>query len=374
MHVTAMNLAQLQRQPLSSGVRRFVTLGLLLSVLCRTADAAGSEVSMQAAQAKALGVQAKTVVPATEAVTELSGKLSLPVRQQQLLSAPVDGLVTAVLVDEGDAVRVGQPLLRLRSTQLPALQREHRQAEGQLAQAERGLRRDEQLLAEGLVAASRVEQSRHEVQMARLAAAQQRQLVGQALAGASMDASGELVIKASDTQHVTERMVELGQRVEVATPLFKLARLDELLVDVQLAPELARQVSLGREVWVRQGDGVEVKGQVVSVGARVNEGNQGVTVRAALKQLGGSALRPGQWVSVRMQLGGRAHSVPEAALVSLPSGGEGVFLEVGAGRYRLVGVRVVGRQAAQASVALTGLSDEAKVVVRGTAALKALLP
>lgn len=328
---------------------------------------------MQAAQAKALGVQAQPVAPAAEAVTELSGKLSLPVRQQQLLSAPVDGLVTAVLVDEGDAVRAGQPLLRLRSTQLPALQREHRQAEGQLAQAERGLRRDEQLLAEGLVAASRVEQSRHEVQMARLAAAQQRQLVGQALAGASMDASGELVIKATATQHVTERMVELGQRVEVATPLFKLARLDELLVDVQLAPELARQVSLGREVWVRQGDGVEVKGQVVSVGARVNEGNQGVTVRAAVKQVGG-ALRPGQWVSVRMQLGGRSHSVPEAALVSLPSGGEGVFLEVGAGRYRLVGVRVVGRQAAQSSVALTGLSDEAKVVVRGTAALKALLP
>lgn len=369
-----MNLAQLDHQPLSGRARRFVTLGLFLSVLCSAASAAGGEVAMQAAQAKALGVQAQTVAPATEAVTELSGKLSLPVRQQQLLSAPVDGLVTAVLVDEGDAVRAGQPLLRLRSTQLPALQREHRQAEGQLAQAERGLRRDEQLLAEGLVAASRVEQSRHEVQMARLAAAQQRQLVGQALAGASMDASGELVIKASATQHVTERMVELGQRVEVATPLFKLARLDELLVDVQLAPELARQVSLGREVWVRQGDGVEVKGQVVSVGARVNEGNQGVTVRAALKQLGGSALRPGQWVSVRMQLGGRAHGVPEAALVSLPSGGEGVFLEVGAGRYRLVGVRVVGRQAAQASVALTGLSDEAKVVVRGTAALKALLP
>lgn len=369
-----MNLAQLERQPLWGRAWLFASLGLLLGVLCSGAGAAGGEVAMQAAQAKALGVQAQPVAPAAEAVTELSGKLSLPVRQQQLVSAPVDGLVTAVLVDEGDAVRAGQPLLRLRSAQLPSLQRDHRQAEGQLAQAERGLRRDEQLLAEGLVAASRVEQSRHEVQMARLAAAQQRQLVGQALAGASVDASGELVIKASAAQHVTERMVELGQRVEVATPLFKLARLDELLVDVQLAPELARQVAQGREVWVRQGDGQEVKGQVVSVGARVNEGNQGVTVRAAFKQVAGTTLRPGQWVSVRMQLGGRAHSVPEAALVSLPSGGEGVFLEVGAGRYRLAGVRVVGRQAAQASVAVTGLSDEAKVVVRGTAALKALLP
>ncbi len=125
-----MNLAQLERQPLLGRAWLFASLGLLLGVLCSGAGAAGGEVAMQAAQAKALGVQAQPVAPAAEAVTELSGKLSLPVRQQQLLSAPVDGLVTAVLVDEGDAVRAGQPLLRLRSTQLPNLQREHRQAEG----------------------------------------------------------------------------------------------------------------------------------------------------------------------------------------------------------------------------------------------------
>ena len=347
-----------------------IAAGVLLSV--QPAWSADGEVTMQPAQAQALGVQVQAVAPATEAVTTLSGKLSLPARLQQVVAAPFDGLVTAVLVDEGDAVRAGQPLLRLRSTQLPSLQREHRQAESQLAQAERHLKREEQLLAEGLVAASRVDQARHEAQLARLAATQQRQLVGQVVAGASVDANGELVIKATAAQQVMERMVELGQRVEGAAPLFRLARLDELLVDVQMAPELAHQVAPGRTVWVRQGDGAEVTGQVVSVGARVNEGNQGVSVRARLKPKAGSELRPGQWVSVRVQLNSRAHSVPESVLVSLARGGEGVFVEVGAGRYRLMGVRVVGRQAS--TVAVSGLSDGAKVVVRSTAALKALLP
>lgn len=375
MPTAAMNPAHPTRQPRSgrSWITVFTaTLAVIGMLGAQTARSADGEVSMQPAQAQSLGVQVQAVAPATEAVTTLSGKLTLPPRLQQVVAAPVDGLVTAVLVDEGDAVRAGQPLLRLRSTQLPALQREHRQAESQLAQAERNLKRDEQLLAEGLVAASRVEQSRHEAQLARLAATQQRQLVGQVVAGASVDANGELVIKASAAQQVMERMVELGQRVEGAAPLFKLARLDEMLVDVQMAPELARQVAPGRAVWVRQGEGAEVSGQVVSVGARVNEGNQGVSVRARLKPAAGSDLRPGQWVSVRLQLNARAHTVAESALVSLAQGGEGVFVEAAPGRYRLVGVRVLGRQAT--TVAVSGLSDGARVVVRGTAALKALLP
>jgi len=329
---------------------------------------------MQPAQAKALGVQVQAVGPASAAVTEVSAKVSLPARAQQLVSAPLDGLVTAVLVDEGDVVRPGQPLLKLRSTQLPALQKDLRQAEGQLAQAERAWRRDEQLLAEGLIASARLEQSRHEAEMARLAAAQQRQLVGQALAGAEVDARGELLIKAPAAQQVSERMVALGQRVEVATPLLKLARLDELTLDVQLAPELARQVAVGAAVWVRQADGAERQGRVVAVGAKVNEGNQGVLVRASLKPSPGSDLRPGQWVPTRLELSGRAHRVPEAALVSLPQGGEGVFVEVAPGRFQLVSVRLAGRQAAEATVSVSGLNDGAKVVARGTAALKALLP
>jgi multidrug efflux pump subunit AcrA (membrane-fusion protein) len=162
--------------------------------------------------------------------------------------------------------------------------------------------------------------------------------------------------------------------VEVATPLFKLSRLDELMVDAQLAPDLARQVAIGAAVWVRQGEGAEQQGRVVSVGAKVNEGNQGVRVRASLVPAPRSDLRPGQWVSLRLALGGRTHRVPEAALVSLPGGGEGVFVEVAAGRFQLLGVRVMGRQTAQAMVSVSGLSDEAKVVSRGTAALKALLP
>jgi len=374
MHVPAQRNVSFIRSVSRRHAWHGLLVGLGLGWGAAVSVAGPLEVTLQATQAKALGVQAQRIEPISQVVTELPGLLSLPVRAQQVVSAPLDGLVTAVLVDEGDAVRAGQPLLKLRSAQLPLLQKEHRQAAGQLALAERGLRRDEQLYAEGLIAAARLEQSRHDVQMAGLVASQQRQLLGQALAGAGVDAVGDVVIQATAAMQVTDRMVEIGQRVQAAMPLFKLARLDELLVDVSVTPALARQVVPGSALWVDSGDGADLKGQVMSVGARVNEGNQGVLVRASLKPSPRSPLKPGQWVTVRMALAGRAHRVPEAALVSMSRGGEGVFVARAAGRYELRSVVVMGRQAAQATVSVSGLNDDETVVVKGTAALKALLP
>lgn len=327
---------------------------------------------LQPAQVKALGVMSDGVSPAGEAAATLSGLLGLPVSQQQLVVSPLDGLVTAVLVDEGDVVRAGQPLLRLRSAQLSSLLREQRQAESLQALAERGLQRDEKLLAEGLIPASRLDQARHDVQVARLAARQQRQLMGQVLDGASMDGKGELVIQATGAQQVLSRTVELGQRVDAATPLLKLGRLGEFTVDVQVPSAMARLLEVGRPVWVRQGEGPESQGRVTSVGGRVSEGNQTVLIKAMFKPAPDARLRPGQWVSVRLQTRGRSHLVAEAALVSLPQGGEGVFLDQGEGRYSLQAVQVLGREPGR--VWVSGLVDGAKVVVRGTAALKALLP
>ncbi|MFX8641147.1 hypothetical protein ABTM21_20020, partial [Acinetobacter baumannii] len=82
---------------------------------------------------------------------------------------------TAIQVDHGAQVRQGQWLVRLRSTQAQVLRRDAQQASSQHALAERSLQRDEQLMAEGLIAQSRLDQSRTQARVARLAAQQQQQ-------------------------------------------------------------------------------------------------------------------------------------------------------------------------------------------------------
>jgi len=335
-------------------------------------------VSIQAAQARALGLSVTQVAPSSLATVSYPAQLRLPASRQQLLAAPVAGLVTAIEVDAGASVRQGQGLIRLRSTQAQALRSEARMAQSQQELAERNLQRDEKLLAEGLIPRSRHEQSQHDARVARLNAQQQQQAVAQALGGAKAHAQGDLVLVAPLSGQVTELLVEVGQRVDAAAPLLKVANVEELMVELQVPAQQARGVQVGQGVSlvdeaVAGGGGATHSGRVSSVSATLDERTQSLTVRALVRQGPTGQLRPGQWLQARLQQGGEGHVLPEAALITLPaSAGLAVFVEEAVGRYRLQPVGLLGRQGSQVSV--SGLPGEVKVVTRGTAALKALLP
>ncbi|MBH2016546.1 MAG: efflux RND transporter periplasmic adaptor subunit [Burkholderiales bacterium] len=337
-------------------------------------------VGIQAAQVRALGLSVVQVAPASQSAVSYPAQLKLPASRQQVLAAPVSGLVTAIQVDAGATVRQGQGLVRLRSTQAQALRSEARAAQSQQELAERNLQRDEKLLAEGLIPRSRHEQSQHDARVARLNAQQQQQAVAQALGGAKAHAQGDLVLVAPLNGQVTELMVEVGQRVDAAAPLLKVASVEELLVELQVPAQQARGVQVGQGVSLvdEAGGGTGVgaashSGRVSSVGATLDERTQSLTVRARVRQGPAGQLRPGQWLQARLQQGGEGHVLPEAALITLPaSPGLAVFVEEAVGRYRLQPVKLLGRQGADVSV--SGLGGAVKVVTHGTAALKALLP
>ena len=361
-----------------------LTLTGALALALLAADAARAQkpvvVSIQAAQARALGLSVTQVAPSSLATVSYPAQLRLPASRQQLLAAPVAGLVTAIEVDAGASVRQGQGLIRLRSTQAQALRSEARMAQSQQELAERNLQRDEKLLAEGLIPRSRHEQSQHDARVARLNAQQQQQAVAQALGGAKAHAQGDLVLVAPLSGQVTELLVEVGQRVDAAAPLLKVANVEELMVELQVPAQQARGVQVGQVVSLvgeagggAGGGGATHSGRVSSVSATLDERTQSLTVRALVRQGPTGQLRPGQWLQARLQQGGEGHVLPEAALITLPaSAGLAVFVEEAVGRYRLQPVGLLGRQGADVSV--SGLGGEVKVVTRGTAALKALLP
>lgn len=373
---------------LSQGVRQRFGQGLASVLACVAVSACAAApaegLNLTAQQVAALGVTSVPLSQSAQGGLTVSAQLRLPAQQQQVLAAPVSGLVTAIQADTGAQVRQGQWLVRLRSTQAQALRRDALQAGSQQELAERSLQRDEQLMSEGLIAQSRLDQSRTQARVARLTAQQQQQAVGQALGSAQVSPNGEITLVAPMSGQVAELMVSVGQRVEEAAPLLKLANLQELSVELQVPVQQAQGLQAGQTVQVllagrsaAPGSG-ELVATVVSIAPLLDERTQSVTVRARLRQTASGSLRPGQWVQARLQTSSALPLLPESAIVTLSASGEqAVFIEEAPGRYRLQKVKTLGRQGSD--MVVQGLPETSagaaplRIVTRGTAALKALL-
>ncbi len=373
---------------LSQGVQQRLGQGLTTLLVCVTTTAGAATpsdgLSLTPQQVTALGVASAPLSQSAQGGLTVPAQLRLPAQQQQVLAAPVSGLVTAIQADTGAQVRQGQWLVRLRSTQAQALRRDALQAGSQHELAERSLKRDEQLMSEGLIAQSRLDQSRTQARVARLTAQQQQQAVGQALGSAQVSPNGEITLVAPMSGQVAELMVSVGQRVEEAAPLLKLANLQELSVELQVPVQQAHGLQAGQTVQVllagssaAPGSG-ELLATVVSIAPLLDERTQSVTVRARLRQPASGGLRPGQWVQARLQTSSALPLLPESAIVTLSASGEqAVFIEEAPGRYRLQKVKTSGRQGSD--MVVQGLPETSagatplRIVTRGTAALKALL-
>lgn len=358
-------------------------MGLMgLTGLANAADP--GVIALETRQVGALGVASQPLAQAAAGGLTVPAQLRLPARQQQVLAAPTAGLVTAIQADPGASVRQGQWLVRLRSTQAQALRRDAQQASSQLELAERSLRRDEQLMAEGLIAQSRLDQSRTQARVARLAAQQQQQALGQTLGAAQVAANGDITLVAPMDGQVAELLVSVGQRVEESAPLVKIANLQELWVDLQVPLQQTQGLRVGQTVEVLAGADTgagALRATVASIAPLLDERTQSVTVHARLRQTAAGGLRPGQWVQARVQTGASAPLLPQSAIVTLSATGEqGVFLEEAPGRYRFHKVKVAGQVASPEGLQMVvnGLpaaqpGAPLRVVTRGTAALKALL-
>jgi RND family efflux transporter MFP subunit len=301
----------------------------------------------------------------------LPAQIVIPAQQMHLVSAPLAGFVERIEVAAQQSVRRGQPLARLQSPQLAELRRAYLQAQTQAELAKRSLERDEKLLADGIIAESRALATRSQHTEAQALLVERRQALH--LAGASGTASGsELRIASPIDGVVLEQLVQLGQRVEAAAPLFKVARLDPLWLEIQVPSAQAATLATGAVVSARSATMPEpVKGHVITIGRVVSPGSQSVLVRAQIGDAAGR-LQPGQFIeaSIALASGASLYAVPTAALFR--NGGKvQVFVRTAEGfRVQPVTVSAEGPQESVVSGKFTG---NEQIAVRGIAALKASL-
>jgi cobalt-zinc-cadmium efflux system membrane fusion protein len=341
--------------------------------------------TLSLAQAQSLGVGLQVVGPVRPAVIAgLVAEVAVPPDRLHLVSAPVAARIEQLNVSVGDRVRRGQVLARLASPELAGAYRALLQAHAHAQLAQGNLARDQKLLDEGIISASRLASTRAAALEARAALSESRQVLALAgvdertvkaiLAHASGNSSGvsataEMPVRAPVDGIVLAREASLGQRVGQSTPLFRLAQDGQRVLMIHVPRDRIAAVRPGARVLV---SGRQIA-TVQTLGASVDPVNQTVLVRAPIDE-SAPGLRIGEIVEVSIQLpaadDGRAVTVPNSALIRV-DGASYLFVE-----------RPKGLQPLRVSLLYEGLEESlvdarlpagTRIAVSGTAALKAAL-
>ncbi len=273
----------------------------------------------------------------------LGSTANLRARREVAIAAQVTGLVTAVLVEEGDSVRAGQVLCtvddrrlqidleltrqRVAQTkiQLEAARIRSEQTKAKLINKREELARSEEAYGQGLLAESEIAIQRHEVEdlshelravesSVRETTVRQEELESE-IRKVDLEIS-QSSITAPFSGRITERTVELGQSIRTTDSLFKLGAFSPLYADVYLPETLSRDVRSGQDAALFLGGDapIEARGTVERVSPVVDEdtGTVKVTVRCPPPS---PAFRPGAFVRVEIE----THALAEAVLISKQS-------------------------------------------------------
>lgn len=289
--------------------------------------------------------------PAVEAVRAREG--ALPLREtltgtvradgQVAIYPQTSGVLTEVLAQDGDLVRAGQPLARIRAqtsrTQLAqaragldVAQAELRQARANVAELEAQFERTRVLAAERLVSAEALETQRAQLEAARASAARAEAQVGLARAGVAEreEALLQTTVRAPIAGRVGQRAAEVGMRVDGQTPLFTVGQLDRMRVRVPITQEMVGRIREGQRAEIRfdGAAGAPLEARVSRISPFLEAGSYTAQAEIDVSNPAGRLL-PGMFVTVDVLYGEseQATLVPTSALHERPdTGEEGVYV------------------------------------------------
>jgi len=312
--------------------------------------------------------------PAGEGVTAL-GELKVDETAYAEAGSPIPARVTALLAAPGDAVRRGQALAELQSTELGRARADHAAALARAELAGKTVERKRSLAADRIVPQGELQRAEAEAEAAKAEAR---------AASASLDALGvtdglsaadlsRFVLRAPLAGTVLERRAVLGAAADPSTPLFRIAELSRLWLVVQAAERDAVRLRVGAlaRITLAALPGEALTGAISFVGSEVDPHSRTVPVRIVLDNPG-KRLKPGMFATAFLPVGSagdRVVAVPAVALQRLEDRWV-VFLPKGEGRFE---VRPVarGRNLGDEVAIVSGLAPGEPVVAEGAFILRA---
>jgi cobalt-zinc-cadmium efflux system membrane fusion protein len=351
------------------------TLFSLLLMGATAVCAEDMQVRMSAEQISNLSIKVAAVVPSQQIpLLSAPAKVVVPANKEVLLSATQSGLLSQLNANIGDKVQKGQALALIHSPELVALQQQFLTTRSELNLAGLEQHRDQKLLQEGVIAERRWQETQSLHSSKAAVADEARQLL--LMAGMSATEietlakthklSSLLTVRAPMSGVVLERLATLGSRLDIQSPLYRIADLSELWLEINIPQERLQQIRVGDSVEIAD-SGIGAK--ISLLGQSVNQDNQTVLARAVIQGNPG-ALRVGQNLNVRLMQDSQhpGFKVPNSAIAQ-NAGHNYVFVRNAEG-FAVTEVNVAGKQE-QDTIIYGPLGHQAEIAVQGAVALKA---
>lgn len=230
------------------------------------------------------------------------------------VSAPVSGLVLArgPSPAPGQAVSAGQTLALLAPT---GAENSYARLRADVQRLEREVARAERLYAAAAIAEKRLEESRHDLEVARA----QLGALGGSASGAGEEASSYVFeLESPISGVVAERHVTPGQRVEPGTAAFTIVNPSTLWLRARVAASDAAVASETSGAWftVEGGNRTYRADRVVSVGRVIESETRTLPVHLAVVSDPDARLSVGMLADARLEVGApvRGVAVPSTAI------------------------------------------------------------
>lgn len=303
---------------------------------------------------------------------EVTGELGFDANAQAQVSTKDDARVLEVLVDVGDEVKAGQPLVVLASAGAGADRAQLASSSARLDAAKAALARLEQL--QGITAQKNLDEARRDVATAQAehdAAAAALRATG-ADSGAS--SGGRLVLTSPLAGTVVSREAVPGRTTRAGDVLVHVANTKTLWATLDVPEEESASVRAGQRVTLRfEGLKTEPRdGVIAKVGASIDPHTRTVRARVDVDNEDGR-LKSGLFLRARIMVADAKEAliVPRAA-VQRAEGRSIVFVHApsdGGVSYRPV-VVTLGEGDAERVQVVTGVSEGDEVVTTGAFLLK----
>jgi membrane fusion protein, heavy metal efflux system len=322
-----------------------------------------------------LGVTLGKLEPAKQIpVLTAPAKVVIPPTQEYIVSASQAGLIIKLNAGLGDKVKKGEVLAQLNSPDLLSMQRLYLKAVSDMQLSSLSYQRDKNLLRDGVIAERRWQETRSQYNVSVSEVNEHKQLLEIAgmtsseidRLGKTHQLSGLLSVHALISGTVIDRLAVAGERIDILAPLYRIANLNELWLEINIPHERIGSIKVGDQVLV---ENTPISAEITLLGQSVNPENQTLLARAAIK-VSQSAVRAGQTVNTQIIQASKnaAFKVPNAAIAQ-NEGKSYIFIRNQDG-FKISPITVIGKQGEESVISGDLIGDE-DIAIKGAVALKA---
>ncbi len=346
-----------------------------------TAIAAENTIAISQEYVTNLGIILGKLTPAKQIpLLTAPAKVVIPPEHEYIVSASQAGLITKLNAALGDTVKKGQILAQLNSPDFLSMQRLYLKAVSEMLLSSLSYQRDQKLAAEGVIAERRWQEtnSLHNTFVSEVN--EHKQLLE--IAGMTSEEinrltktrqlSSQLNVHAPISGVVMDRMAVAGERMDILAPLYRIANLDELWLEINIPHEHIGQIKIGDQVHIENSP---IDAVITLLGQSVNPENQTLLARATIKDSKDiikqhASVRAGQSINTQIiQASDNAvFRVPNTAIAQ-NDGLAYIFIRTQNG-FTVSPITVIGKQGDE-SIISGNLTGDENIAIKGAVALKA---